>query len=203
MYKKPLFVTGIGTGVGKTIVSAVLCEQMQADYWKPVQSGDLDHTDSDMVHSLLSNTQTIIFEEAFRFKLAASPHQSAGAENVTIRPENFMMPQSNNQLIIEGAGGLLVPLSESFLMIDLIKLFDTEVVLVIKDYLGCINHSLLSLQVLENHLIPLNHIVFNGDFNPASQEVIIGQLPVGTTWSQLPVMKPLNKNSISQAPLQI
>ena len=203
MHKKPLFVTGIGTGVGKTIVSAVLCEQMQADYWKPVQSGDLDHTDSAMVRSLLSNNQSLIFEEAFRFKLAASPHESARAENITIRPENFMMPQASNQLIIEGAGGLLVPLSESLLMIDLINLFNAEVVLVIKDYLGCINHSLLSIHVLESHLIPLNHVIFNGNFNPASQEVIVRQLPSGTTWSQLPVIKPLNKFNILKAPLQI
>ena len=203
MHKKPLFVTGIGTGVGKTVVSAVLCEQMQADYWKPVQSGDLDQTDSDTVRSLLSNHQTVIFEETFRFKLAASPHESARAENISIRPENFILPYTDKQLIIEGAGGLLVPLSESLLMIDLINLFNAEVVLVVKDYLGCINHSLLSIQVLESHLIPLNHIIFNGDFNPASQEVIIRQLPVGTTWSQLPVIHPLNKINISKAPLQI
>src|ERR1700712_5548012 len=100
MQIKPLFVTGIGTGVGKTIVSAVLCEQLQADYWKPVQSGDLYFTDSHQVQQLISNPVTQIHPEAIRLQLAASPHQSAKAEGVAIYPSDFVQPETTNQLLI-------------------------------------------------------------------------------------------------------
>lgn len=200
---KPLFVTGIGTNVGKTIVSAVLCQQMNCDYWKPVQAGDLTHTDSMVVEQLISNTQTKIHQEAFRLQLAASPHQSAKEEGLEIFPEDLQIPTHYNTLLIEGAGGLFVPLSPAYLMIDLIQQVDAEVVLVARDYLGCINHTLLSIHALRSQHIPLKHVVFNGTFNPATAEAIVSRLPAGTTHSHLPEFTTLTKSAIAAAPIQI
>jgi len=192
----PLFVTGIGTDVGKTVVSAVLCEQLKADYWKPVQAGDLEFTDSDRVKSLVSNRTTQIHPEAFRLKLAASPHQSAEEEGVTIYAGDFKRPKTDNQLLIEGAGGLFVPLSSSFMMIDLIKQLDAEAILVARNYLGCINHTLLSMYALHQNDISLKHLVLNGTFPKATMDLILKHLPTGATWSQLSEFKNLNKQNL-------
>ena len=203
MQNKPIFITGIGTSVGKTIVSAVLCEQLKADYWKPVQSGDLDHSDSDQVRKLISNTQTVIHPETFRLDMAASPHQSAKAQGIKITPELFQIPSSDRQLLIEGAGGLFVPLSSGFLMSDLIRQLDAEVVLVARDYLGCINHTLLSLLALKNLGIPLKHLVLNGSFNPDTKDIILEHLTSGSSWSELPEFSALNRLSITTSPTQL
>lgn len=201
--RKPLFITGIGTDVGKTIVSAVICQQLQADYWKPVQSGDLDHSDSHKIKALVSNPKTKILQEAFRLNLAASPHQSAIQDGIEIFPENFQLPDHQNQLVIEGAGGLFVPLSPWYLMIDLIKQLDVEVVLVARDYLGCINHTLLSIHALTTEDIPLKHLVFNGNFNPSSKEAILRRIPSTSTWSDLPELSEITSMTIAAAPIQI
>src|SRR5690606_3684005 len=103
--------TGIGTNVGKTVVSAVFCEALQADYWKPVQSGTEDGRDIDTVRALVSNAKTVFHASAYELKLPASPNIAASAENVIIEPEKLKIPKTENHLIIEGAGGLLVPLT--------------------------------------------------------------------------------------------
>lgn len=202
-HHQPLFVTGIGTGVGKTIVSAVLCEQLSCDYWKPVQAGDLTNTDSMVVEQLISNTQIKIHQETFRLQLAASPHQSAQEEGLEIFPNDFQIPAYRNRLLIEGAGGLFVPLSPAYLMIDLIQQLDVAVVLVARDYLGCINHTLLSIHALMSQNIPLKHLVFNGTFNPSTKEAIVNRLPAGTSYSQLPEFSSLSKSAIAAAPIQV
>ncbi|HTD98832.1 MAG TPA: dethiobiotin synthase [Mucilaginibacter sp.] len=173
MTKKPLFVTGIGTGIGKTIVSAILVEKLKADYWKPVQSGDLDDSDSIKVKSLISNTESVIHSEAYRLSQPFSPYKSAAIDNIAIDPEKFILPDTNNTLIIEGAGGLMVPLNSNFLMIDLIKQLDAEVVLVSQNYLGSINHTLLSLETLKNYGIAVKGIIFNGPKDGYSEEFIL------------------------------
>ena len=146
MPDKPLFITGIGTGIGKTIVSAVLVEKLKADYWKPIQSGDLDNSDTLKVNSLVTN----------------SPHKSAAIDGITIDPEKIILPDTNRTLIIEGAGGLMVPLNDRFLMIDLIRQLNAEVILVSQNYLGSINHTLLSVYTLKQYQIPVKGIIFNG-----------------------------------------
>ncbi|WP_158799599.1 dethiobiotin synthase [Pedobacter sp. L105] len=203
MQTKPLFVTGIGTGIGKTIVSAVLCEQLKADYWKPIQAGDLHFTDSDQVKQLISNPVTKIHPEAFRLQMPASPHQSAKAEQIEIRREDFILPETDNRLLIEGAGGVFVPISNTFFMIDLIKQLEAEVILVSRNYLGCINHTLMSIEVLRQNQIPLKHLVLNGDFQDDTKDILLQQLPVGTSWSQLPDFILLDQESITSAPNQI
>ncbi len=162
MPNKPLFVTGIGTGIGKTIVSAVLVEKLKADYWKPVQSGDLDDSDTGKVENLVSNSVSYFHEEAYCLSQPFSPHKSAAIDGIVIDPKKIIAPATNNLLIIEGAGGLMVPLNNNFLMIDLIRQLGAEVILVSQNYLGSINHTLLSVYVLKKEEIPIKGIIFNG-----------------------------------------
>lgn len=170
------FISGIGTGVGKTIVSALLSQIWETDYWKPIQAGDLDYTDSDTVRSLSKQVKKV-HHERFRLNLAASPHEAAATEGLSIRLADFELPLTNNPIIVEGAGGLLVPINDQHFMIDLIEQLKLPVILVIRDYLGCINHSLLSIKALNNQKIPLAHVVFNGNFKPATKNIIQKHLP--------------------------
>lgn len=194
---KPLFITGIGTGIGKTIVSALVTEQLQADYWKPVQAGDLEQSDSMKVRSLISNPYSVIHPEAFRLQMAASPHKAAAHEQIEISRADFLLPQTNRPLVIEGAGGLMVPISESFLMIDLIEQLEAEVVLVIRNYLGCINHTLLSIELLKNRKIPVRYIVFNGEFDPDTTQVLIRHFPPKIPYVRVPEFDQPNRENIS------
>ena len=162
MLNKPIFVTGVGTGIGKTIVSAVLVEKLKADYWKPIQSGDLDSSDTSKVQSLVTNTKSVFHPEAYRLTQPFSPHKSAAIDGITIDPEKIILPVTDNTLIIEGAGGLMVPLNNNFLVIDLIRQLGAEVILVSQNYLGSINHTLLSIYTLKKEHIPVKGIIFNG-----------------------------------------
>lgn len=169
---KPLFVTGIGTGVGKTYVSAHLVEKMQADYWKPIQSGDLEQSDTMKVRSLVKNNQSVFHPEAYRLTQPFSPHKSAQLDGIMIDPGKIILPKTQNNLIIEGAGGLMVPLNDSFFMIDLIMQLQAEVVLVVMHYLGSINHTLLSIEALKSRNLPINRVVFNGIKEAYSEDII-------------------------------
>ncbi|MFD2871530.1 dethiobiotin synthase [Mucilaginibacter ximonensis] len=192
---KPLFITGIGTGIGKTIVSAVLVESMQADYWKPVQSGDLDNSDTLYVKSLVSNNKTVFHPEAYRLTQPFSPHKSAALDGIEIDPSTIRTPKTDNTLIIEGAGGLMVPLNHTFLMIDLIQQLNAEVILVVKHYLGSINHTLLSLEALHSRNIPITALIFNGESNESSESVIKGFAKCPTLY--IPEIPQISKESIA------
>jgi dethiobiotin synthetase len=173
MAKENLFITGIGTGIGKTVVSAIFVEKLRADYWKPIQSGDLYASDSLTVKSLISNTESFIHPEVYRLSQPFSPHKSAAIDGITIDPEKIILPATDNTLIIEGAGGLMVPLSGRFLMIDLIKRLNAGVILVSQHYLGSINHTLLSIYALRQNNIPIKGIIFNGVNDSYSEEYIL------------------------------
>jgi dethiobiotin synthetase len=173
MPDKPIFITGIGTGIGKTLVSAILVEKLKADYWKPIQSGDLDASDTLMVKSLISNTTSSLHPEAYRLTQPFSPHKSAAIDGITIIPEKIILPETQNALIIEGAGGLMVPLNDQFLMIDLMKQLGAEVILVSQNYLGSINHTLLSAYALKQYEITVKGIIFNGPRDIYSKEFIL------------------------------
>jgi len=196
--KRPLFVTGIGTGIGKTIVSAILVEKLKADYWKPVQSGDLDNSDTMKVKSLITNPFTVFHPEAYRLTQPYSPHKSAAIDGLTIDPERFVLPKTERPLVIEGAGGLMVPLNDSFLMIDLIKQLNAEVILVSENYLGSINHTLLSVEALQQRHIPAKGIIFNGVKNDNSEQCILAysKLPL---LGNIPRLKTLDKASVAEA----
>jgi dethiobiotin synthetase len=167
-----LFITGISTDVGKTITAAILVEALQADYWKPIQAGNLEQTDTMTVQSLISNSKSIFFEPSYALQMPASPHAAAENENIMIELSKIIPPKTENHLIIEGAGGLLVPLNDTDMVVDLIQA-DDKVILVSQHYLGSINHTLLSVEVLKNRGIKLAGIIFNGSKNEASESIIL------------------------------
>ena len=197
-----LFVTGIGTGIGKTICSAILVEHLKADYWKPIQSGDLYQSDSMLVQSLV-NDQIKIHPERHRFKLPASPHKSAAQENISIQLEDFELPETENHLIVEGAGGLWVPLSDEVFMLDLIKKLKLPVVLVAKDYLGCINHTLLSIESLRKNSIPIAYFIFNGPFDEDTFRVIKKYLNEKIQILHIPNLETIETNTIREIANQL
>ena len=171
--KEVYFVTGIGTDVGKTVISAILVEALKADYWKPVQAGDLKNSDTMKVQNLVSNKYSVFHEEGYKLTQPMSPHAAAERDNVEIRLENFTLPLTDNTLVIEGAGGLMVPLNNNHLVIDLIDHFNAKVILVSQNYLGSINHTLLTYEVLTNKGIPIEGIVFNGPENKETEKYIL------------------------------
>jgi dethiobiotin synthetase len=171
--KKHFFVTGIGTNVGKTIVSAILSESLKATYWKPVQAGDIDNSDSIKVKSLTSK-DVIVLVEKYRLNTPASPHLAAEIDGITIQLSDFSLPSVDGNLIVEGAGGLMVPMNnEGDLYIDLIQKFNLPVILVSMHYLGSINHTLLSIEALKSRNIQIEGIVFVGDENLATEKIIL------------------------------
>lgn len=186
-------IAGIDTEIGKTVVSAIVTEALQADYWKPIQSGDLHHTDTDKVKALVSNNQSKFHPEAYRLHTPMSPHAAAAIDGVTIEARQLQLPSTDNHLVVELAGGLMVPLTKDFLNIHLIKQWNIPVILVSKFYLGSINHTLLSIDMLKAHGIPIKGILFNGETNPTSKEAIMH-------YSQVPCLGeiPWVENEISK-----
>jgi dethiobiotin synthetase len=167
-----LFITGIGTDVGKTITSAIVTQALEADYWKPIQAGDLDNSDSHKVKSQISNIKSQIFENRYKLNTPASPHLAAAIDGITIDIKQIKEPKTKNHLVIEGAGGLLVPLNDSDCIVDLIQ-NDYKVIVVSRHYLGSINHTLLTYEALKSRKITISGIIFSGDENKASEEIIL------------------------------
>lgn len=174
-----LFITAIGTDSGKSLVSAIITEALQADYWKPVQSGL--PRDTDTVQSLVTNTLSFFHKEAYCLTQPLSPHAAAHIDGVGIALSDIHLPQTNNHLVIEGAGGLLVPLNEQNFVIDLADKFEAEVVLVANLYLGSINHTLLSINELIRRAsyqkFSIKGIVFNQTPVPSSESIILKHCP--------------------------
>lgn len=191
------FITGIGTGIGKTVVSAVLTEKLKADYWKPVQSGDLDISDSLFVKHLVSR-DIIIHPESYRLSQPLSPHLSARLDGITIELESIKKPQTENNLIIEGAGGLMVPLNDHQLILDLIKMLQAKVIVVSQNYLGSINHTLLTLEVLKANHINVFGLIFNGAENLESEQYIEKYTKVKVL-GRIPKMSVIDNDTIKAA----
>ncbi len=168
--KKKVFVTGIGTDVGKTIVAAIIAEALQADYWKPIQAGDLDTGDAHRVESLVSNTQTRIHPNSYRLITPMSPHAAAEIDGIKIDLKKIKAPKTKNNLVIEGAGGVLVPLNNTDTIADLIQ-SDYKVVVVSRHYLGSINHTLMTIQLLQSRGFDVS-VIFNGTTHKSSESII-------------------------------
>ena len=166
-----LFITGIGTDVGKTIVSAIVTEALQADYWKPIQAGDLENSDSHKIKSFLSNKKTVIHPNSYALNTPASPHLAAEIDGITIDLNQIIEPETANHLVVEGAGGVFVPLNSKDCVIDLVQP-DYKVIVVSRHYLGSINHTLLTIEALQNRKITIAGIIFSGDENKATEEII-------------------------------
>ena len=179
---KPIFITATGTDVGKTLVAAIVTEALQADYWKPVQAGFAEGTDSLWITVMISNKKTIIHPELYKFKMPAPPHLAAKAEDTKIILKDIVhhLPKTKNKLIIEGAGGLMVPLNKKEFVLDLIKKLKARVIIVSKNELGSINHSLLTAAVLKKEKINVAGWIFNEEYLHYEKEI--------EKWSGYPVI---------------
>ena len=167
-----LFITGISTDVGKTIASAIVTQALEADYWKPIQAGDLDNSDSHKILKYISNTKSTVHENSYQLNTPASPHFAAKMDGITIDISKIIAPITTNHLVIEGAGGIFVPINDNHLIIDLIQ-NDYKVIVVSRHYLGSINHTLLTMEALQNRKIQVAGIIFSGDENKATEEIIL------------------------------
>jgi dethiobiotin synthetase len=169
-----LFVTGISTDVGKTITSAIIVEALEADYWKPIQAGDLDNSDSHKIKSRISNKKTKIFGNSYQLNTPASPHLSAEIDGITIDLKKIKEPKTDNHLVIEGAGGIFVPLNEKDTIIDLIQ-SDYKIIVVSRHYLGSINHTLLTIEAIKSRGFDVHGIIFSGSENKSTEDLILNK----------------------------
>lgn len=174
-----IMVAGIGTDVGKTIVSAILTTLLKGDYWKPIQCGDEENSDTSTMKGWLDSTYTI-HPPAYSLKAPLSPHHAARLESTSINLDSITLPQTTRPLIIEGVGGIFVPLTLKISSLDLFKSWDCQWVIVSKHYLGSINHTLLTLEALKKLGLPILGIIFNGEYNLDSESAIleISHVPV-------------------------
>jgi dethiobiotin synthetase len=168
--KQKIFITGIGTDVGKTVVAAIITEALGADYWKPIQAGELSTGDAHTVKKLISNTQTKIHPNSYGLKTPMSPHAAAKIDGITIDITKVKVPKTKNHLVIEGAGGILVPLNTTHTIADLIQP-DYKVIVVSRHYLGSINHTLMTIQLLQNRGFEVS-VIFNGAEHKTSENII-------------------------------
>lgn len=199
----PIFITGTGTDVGKTLIAAIITEALQADYWKPVQAGFADGTDSLRILEMISNKKTKIHPELYLLKMPASPHIAAADEGKKIKIKEIVthLPKTKNQLIIEGAGGLMVPLNNKELTLHLIKKLKAKAIIVSKNELGSINHSLLTAAVLKKEKIKVAGWIFTEEYKNYENE--IGEwsgYPVIASVKHLPV---ISKETIKAEALEI
>jgi dethiobiotin synthetase len=172
-----LFITGIGTDVGKTVAAAIVTEALEADYWKPIQAGDLEDSDTHKVQRRVSNTKTQFHPNAFALHTPASPHYAAQIDGISIELAQIQEPQTDNHLVIEGAGGVFVPINTSDCVIDLIRA-DYQVIVVSRHYLGSINHTLLTVEALQARHLNIAGIIFSGDENPSTESIILHKTAV-------------------------
>jgi dethiobiotin synthetase len=188
---KHVFVTGTDTGIGKTVCSAWLCTHWQADYWKPVQSGLQGPTDSDRVAEL---SAAFTHPETHRLVAPMSPHQAAELESIKIQISDFQLPQAE-RLVIEGAGGCMVPLNWRDTMLDLMKHLNSCALLVARSGLGTINHTCLSIQALKHYGVPILGVVMVGETHIANREAIehFGEVPV---LAELPNLPQINAHQL-------
>ncbi len=173
MEGRKLVIAGIGTEIGKTVISSIVCEALHADYWKPIQAGELENSDTLKVKELLSNEKSQFHLESYRLNTPMSPHESARIDGIEIDFQDMAIPETENHLIIEMAGGLMVPVNSQGLFIDFVQQNELEVILVSQYYLGSINHTLLSLEVLKSRGIKVAGIIFNGAKVPSTFDIIM------------------------------
>lgn len=191
-----IFVTGTGTDVGKTLICSWLLTHSNYSYFKPIQTGNIDSTDSKSIDSL---TNSKIYPELYSFKAPLSPHLAAQKENKYIDINTLVLPNDKN-LIIEGAGGLMVPINEKYFIIDIIKYFNVPVILVAGSELGTINHTLLSIEAMRAKQIDILGVIVNGNHNIENCKAIqyYGQVEI---LIEFPVISPINQESLQKIPL--
>jgi dethiobiotin synthetase len=176
---KPLFITGIGTDVGKTLISAIITEAVRGDYWKPVQAGFENGTDAQWVKEHISNDVSVVHDELYRLHTPASPHIAARKDGITIDIETIVQQSGSLQsltgqrpFIVEGAGGLLVPLNNNQMVADLAAALQARIILVSRNYLGSINHSLLTASFCRSKGLDVAGWIFNDDYLSYEDEIV-------------------------------
>mmetsp|Transcript_9782 Transcript_9782/g.5107 ORF Transcript_9782/g.5107 Transcript_9782/m.5107 type:complete len:229 (-) Transcript_9782:2196-2882(-) len=193
-FPSQLFITGTGTGVGKSVVAAILMTGLQGLYWKPIQSGLEEITDTQWIQKVTGLEKKHFYRETYRLKLPASPHVSAAQEGVRIELNAFKLPKTSpsQHLIIEGAGGIMVPLNEHHFMLNLMKKFNISIILVAKSTLGTINHTLLSLEQLRRHRQNILGVIMAGPINSDNRRAIehYGKTAVIAEIEPLPALNP-------------
>ena len=195
---QPIVVTGTDTGIGKTVFAAALSGALNGYYWKPIQSGLAEETDSEAVRRLSGLAAERILPERYRLRTPASPHLAARIDGVEIDTERLALPATTRPLLIEGAGGLLVPLTREVTYIDVMARWRAPLVLCARTTLGTINHTLLSIEAIRARDIPLLGIAFLGDENPDS-EAIIAAMGRTRRLGRLPPLAPLTAGSLKAA----
>ncbi len=191
-----IVIAGIHTGIGKTVCSAVICQALGYDYWKPVQAGDLEASDSVFINNNVTHPGCYIHPERYRLSIPASPHYAAAADGLTIMPEDFELPRSSQPIVVETAGGIMSPLSPSFLNIDLVAQLQLPAVVVSNNYLGSINHTLLTVNALQQRNIPLAGLVFSGIEVPSTRDFIVEHCRLPVLFS-IPQLEKMNATSIA------
>jgi dethiobiotin synthetase len=193
-----IIVTGTDTGVGKTVFAAALAGHLGANYWKPIQSGLIEETDSQTVLRLSGLPEVRILPETYRLKTPASPHLAAEIDGLTIDPEALVLPATDRPLVVEAAGGLLVPLTREITYIDVFRRWQAPVVLCARTTLGTINHTLLSIEALRARGISLLGVAFIGEENIDSER-IIGEMGHVRRLGRLPHLAPLTGDTLQAA----
>lgn len=195
---KGYIVSGTDTGIGKTTVAAMLLLALDALYWKPLQSGTQDGTDRERVQALTHLPADRLLPERYVLSQPLSPHRAAELDGVAIDPRTLAVPAVERTLIIEGAGGLLVPVTRHLLQIDLFADWNLPVILCARTALGTINHTLLSIEALQSRYVPLHGIVFVGDDNPDNIRTI-GEISGARVLGRLPRLEPLDRAALLDA----
>jgi dethiobiotin synthetase len=194
-------ITGIGTDVGKTVVSSIIAEALKASYWKPIQAGDLDNSDSIKVNRFTDSVT--VLPEAFRLSEPMSPHAAAEIDGVEISKDDLNIPEVEGNLIIEGAGGIMVPVNSNGLTFaDLIEHWNLPTIVVSRHYLGSINHTLLTVEVLQSRGVTIEGLVFVGNENKATEEIILKSTGVKFL-ARIPMAKELNKAFVLEQAEQV
>jgi len=193
-----VFVTGTDTDVGKTVAAACLVRALDGDYWKPVQAGLADGTDTETVRRLTGLDEGRLHASTYALTAPLSPHEAARRDAVTIRMAAFTRPAAERPLVVEGAGGVLVPLNDTALMIDLMEQLGLPVILVARSTLGTINHSLLSLEALRRRRLAVLGVIINGPPGPANVAAVVAFGRV-TVLAALPILDPLDKAAVARA----
>lgn len=193
------FLSGIHTDAGKTVTAAFLQRALDADYWKPVQAGDLDFGDTDRVKAWTGSPDNRFHPVRHALRTPASPHYAASLDGVSISLEDFVVPDTEGRpLIVEGAGGLLVPLNDRETVLDLIQKMGLPVILASRHYLGSINHTLLSIAVLRERNIPIAGLIYSGGDSPETVRIIGEQSGVWPI-AELPEFPEVSKTAIDEA----
>ena len=191
-----IIIAGIHTGIGKTVCSAVICQALGYDYWKPVQAGELDNSDSIFIKRNITNPNTVIHRERYQLTIPASPHYAAEMDGVEIKPTDFSLPQTDNDIVVETAGGIMSPLSNSFLNIDLMEQLQLPVIIVSNNYLGSINHTLLTVAAMQQRNIPVKGLVFSGSEFTSTREFILQYTQLPLLFS-IPVFEEITPQAIA------